>query len=64
MGSPGHVKGKEPNLDASTLACTVMKSEEWWHSRHGTAETNPTRNDEVSGLIPGLNQWVKYLALP
>ena len=25
--------------------------------------TNPTRNDEVSGSIPGLAQWVKDLAL-
>ena len=32
-------------------------------SCHGTAETNPTRNPEVAGLIPGLTQWVKDLAL-
>ena len=30
-----------------------------WSSHHGTAETNPTRNHEVVGLIPGLAQWVK-----
>ena len=29
----------------------------------GTAETNLTRNNEVEGLIPGLAQWVKDLAL-
>ena len=29
----------------------------------GTAEMNPTRNHEVSGLIPGLAQWVEDLAL-
>ena len=28
-------------------------------SHHGAAETNPTRNDEVVGLIPGLPQWVR-----
>ena len=26
--------------------------------------TNPTRNDEVLGLIPGLAQWVTNPALP
>ena len=28
-------------------------------SCHGTMETNPIRNHEVVGLIPGLAQWVK-----
>ena len=27
-------------------------------SRRGAVETNPTRNHEVAGLIPGLAQWV------
>ena len=28
------------------------------------AETNPTKNHEVSGSIPGLPQWVKDPELP
>ena len=31
---------------------------------HGTAEMNPTRNDEVADSIPGLAQWFGDLALP
>ena len=31
---------------------------------HGAAETNPTRNHEVVGSIPGLDQWFKDLAMP
>ena len=32
-------------------------------SHRGAVETNPTGNHEVVGLIPGLAQWVKDLAL-
>ena len=31
---------------------------------HGAVETNPTRNHELVGLIPGLTQWVEDLGSP
>ena len=41
----------------------LIKTSDTGSSRGGTAEVNPTRNHEVVGLIPGLVQWVKDLAM-
>ena len=41
-----------------------VKKQIFGSSHRGTVETNPTRNDEVAGSIPGLAQWVEDLALP
>ena len=35
-----------------------------WSSHRGAVETNPTKNHEVSGSIPGLAQWVEDPTLP
>ena len=39
------------------------KADEGGSSHCGSAETNPTSIHEARGLIPGLAQWVKALAL-
>ena len=41
----------------------VLKNWKIRRFRRGAAETNPTRNHEVVGLIHGLAQWVKDSAL-
>ena len=40
-----------------------LKKEPTRRSHCGPAKMDPTRNHEVAGSIPGLNQWVKHLAL-
>ena len=46
------------------VALKRPKEPKTWSSHHGAAETNPTRNHKVVGLIPGLSQWVKDPGLP
>ena len=51
-----------PSSLLSSLSCFEIV-EDSGSSYCGAVETNPTRNHEVAGSIPGLSQWVKDLVL-
>ena len=42
----------------------IVKKLKMRNSHYGAAGTNPTRDLEVSGSIPGLAHWVGAQALP
>ena len=61
--SQWHLHSSIINSTGGGLTKIKFKILDLGSSRHGTVETNPTRNHEVAGSIPGLAQWVKDLAL-
>ena len=57
-------KGKKTLIVLLTQVFHIFKKSMPGSSHCGEAETNLTSNHEVAGLISGLTQWVKDLALP
>ena len=46
-------------MEKEKVIILCVYNETNWISCHGAGETNPTRNHEVAGSIPGLAQCVK-----
>ena len=58
----GHLRRCIRSLDAVIFPKEVIKSVHW-SSHCSLAVTNPTKIHKDAGIIPGLSQWVKDLAL-
>ena len=61
-GSPEHVA--QYLLRSKYTLKRPFENDHLWSYRRGAVETNPTRNHEVVGSIPGIAQWGTDLALP
>ena len=57
-------KGKKPKKKMHFKIAPPKIKYRLGSSCRGAAEMNPTRNHEFVGLVLGLTQWVKDLALP
>ena len=53
------MRSKRDRKELGENEIVKTKKPRGWSSRCGAAETIPTRNHEVEGLIPGLARWVK-----